>query len=72
MCQVLDAVVRAKNAGILVVCRGFLQVAQRKDLVQIAGENCSSWETPSDDRPLIFGDRGGHRLARDLSDRIKA
>jgi hypothetical protein len=36
MCQGLDALLRAKNAGILVVCRGFLRAGERKELVQIA------------------------------------
>jgi hypothetical protein len=36
MCQGLDALLRAKDAGILVVCRGFLRAGERKELVQIA------------------------------------
>jgi len=43
MYQFLDALVFVKNAGILVVCRGFLQTLERKELVQIAGENHSIW-----------------------------
>jgi hypothetical protein len=41
MYQFLDALVFAKNAGILVVCRGLLQTPERKEFVQIAGENRS-------------------------------
>jgi hypothetical protein len=41
MCQLLDALVFAKHAGILVVCRGFLQIPERRELVQVAGENRS-------------------------------